>query len=89
MSAGSAHSFNKVLTQPKYASKSRASSSDPVDDASKKLRRMILVDGIPSTAVGFPVFVARFRLRTSSIASGSNFAATDMEDFAQNHRPQC
>ncbi|PPQ74490.1 hypothetical protein CVT26_007950 [Gymnopilus dilepis] len=41
-----AHSFNKLLNQPKAVSKSRLNGD--VDDAVKKLRRMILVDGIPS-----------------------------------------
>jgi len=46
-----AHSFNKLLTQPKYTSKSRAS-GEP-DDGTKKLRRMILVEGIPSAVASF------------------------------------
>jgi len=45
MSAATAHSFNKLLSQPKAASKSRAGETD---DGTKKLRRMILVEGIPS-----------------------------------------
>ncbi|KAG5652478.1 hypothetical protein H0H81_004886 [Sphagnurus paluster] len=47
MSATTAHSFNKILNQTKVASKSR--SSGEVDDGTKKLRRMILVEGIPSS----------------------------------------
>ncbi|KAK0212387.1 TBC-domain-containing protein [Desarmillaria ectypa] len=48
MSSGTAtaHSFARLLNQPKISSKSRASGE--VDDGTKKLRRMILVDGIPS-----------------------------------------
>ncbi|KAK2467832.1 hypothetical protein APHAL10511_000127 [Amanita phalloides] len=45
MSAAAAHSFNKILNQPKI-SKSR-SHAEP-DDGTKKLRRLILVEGIPS-----------------------------------------
>ncbi|KAF9528536.1 bub2 protein [Crepidotus variabilis] len=41
-----AHSFNKLLNQPKAVSKSRATGE--ADDGTKKLRRMILVEGIPS-----------------------------------------
>ncbi|KAJ8518199.1 hypothetical protein ONZ45_g4703 [Pleurotus djamor] len=44
--AATAHSFNKLLNQPKSASRSRGS-ADP-DEGIKKLRRLILVDGIPS-----------------------------------------
>jgi cell cycle arrest protein BUB2 len=47
--AATAHSFNKILNQPKVSSKSR--SSGDLDDGTKKLRRMILVDGIPSSVV--------------------------------------
>ncbi|TFK44521.1 rab-GTPase-TBC domain-containing protein [Crucibulum laeve] len=47
MAAATAHSFNKLLSQPKAASKSRASGE--IDDGTKKLRRMILVEGIPSS----------------------------------------
>ncbi|KAF8813678.1 TBC-domain-containing protein [Phlegmacium glaucopus] len=46
MSTAAAHSFNKLLSQPKAASKSRATGE--TDDGTKKLRRMILVEGIPS-----------------------------------------
>ncbi|KAJ8457478.1 hypothetical protein ONZ45_g18297 [Pleurotus djamor] len=44
--AATAHSFNKLLNQPNSASRSRGS-ADP-DEGIKKLRRLILVDGIPS-----------------------------------------
>lgn len=44
--AATAHSFNKILNQYKSSSKQRSSSD--VDEAIKKLRRLILVDGIPS-----------------------------------------
>ncbi|KIY43289.1 TBC-domain-containing protein [Fistulina hepatica ATCC 64428] len=47
-SSKTAHSFNKLLGQPKSASKSRGSSD--VDDSVRKLRRLILVEGIPSAA---------------------------------------
>jgi cell cycle arrest protein BUB2 len=45
--AAAAHSFNKVLNQHK-SSKSRRSGD--ADEGLKKLRRMILVEGIPSKA---------------------------------------
>ncbi|KAG7449786.1 TBC-domain-containing protein [Guyanagaster necrorhizus] len=47
-STATVHSFARFLNQPKISSKSRASGE--VDDGTKKLRRMILVDGIPSAA---------------------------------------
>ncbi|KAG8214008.1 hypothetical protein J3R82DRAFT_10760 [Butyriboletus roseoflavus] len=46
--AAAAHSFNKILNQHK-SSKSRRSGD--VDEGVKKLRRLILVDGIPSKIV--------------------------------------
>ena len=54
MSAATAHSFNKLLSQPKAASKSRATGEH--DDGTKKLRRMILVEGIPSAVVRYKKF---------------------------------
>ncbi|KAL0956159.1 hypothetical protein HGRIS_002320 [Hohenbuehelia grisea] len=43
-----AHSFNKILHAPRNTTKAR--SSTDVEDCLKKLRRLILVDGIPSAA---------------------------------------
>ncbi|KAF9059803.1 bub2 protein [Rhodocollybia butyracea] len=43
MSATTAHSFNKVLSKPKFSSKSRSTNVEVDDDSNlKKLRRMIL-----------------------------------------------
>ncbi|KAJ8592327.1 TBC-domain-containing protein [Rhizopogon salebrosus TDB-379] len=42
-----AHSFNKILNQPRSSKSKR---SGDVDEGTKKLRRMILVEGIPSVA---------------------------------------
>jgi cell cycle arrest protein BUB2 len=47
--AATAHTFNKILSQPKLSSKTR--SSEDVEESVKKLRRLILIDGIPSKAV--------------------------------------
>ncbi|EIW82788.1 TBC-domain-containing protein [Coniophora puteana RWD-64-598 SS2] len=44
--AAAAHSFNKILAQPGKSTKSKRSGD--VDESVKKLRRMILVEGIPS-----------------------------------------
>jgi len=46
--AATAHAFNKILSHPKLSSKSRA--SDDVEENVKKLRRLILIEGIPSKA---------------------------------------
>ncbi|KAJ8076997.1 CDC16 protein [Marasmius tenuissimus] len=44
-----AHSFNKILSKPKYPSKSRGSGGETDEDSNiKKLRRLILVEGIPA-----------------------------------------
>ncbi|KAH9945905.1 bub2 protein [Epithele typhae] len=42
----SAHSFNKILNQYKTATKARSAAD--MEESTKKLRRLILVDGIPS-----------------------------------------
>lgn len=47
--AATAHSFNKILNQPRISSKYRSAAD--VEEAIKKLRRLILVDGIPSSVV--------------------------------------
>lgn len=47
--AAIAHSFTKVLNQHKHSSKLRSAAE--VEDSVKKLRRLILVDGIPSSVV--------------------------------------
>lgn len=47
--AATAHSFNKILNQYKSSSKHRHASD--VEESIKKLRRLILVDGIPSAVV--------------------------------------
>jgi len=46
--AATAHAFNKILSQPKLSSKTR--SPDDVEESVKKLRRLILIEGIPSKA---------------------------------------
>ncbi|RPD66373.1 bub2 protein [Lentinus tigrinus ALCF2SS1-7] len=46
--AATAHSFNKILNMFKSASKARTAAD--MEEATKKLRRLILVDGIPSAA---------------------------------------
>ena len=50
-----AYSFNKILNQPKLTSKSRQAGN--IDEAVKKLRRLILVEGIPSAVVSLVVVV--------------------------------
>ncbi|KAK7035210.1 CDC16 protein [Paramarasmius palmivorus] len=47
--ATTAHSFNKILSKPKFSSKSRGSGDVDDDSNLKKLRRLILVEGIPAT----------------------------------------
>ncbi|KAI9457812.1 TBC-domain-containing protein [Lactarius psammicola] len=44
--AATAHAFNKILSNPKLSSKSRT--PEDVEENVKKLRRLILIDGIPS-----------------------------------------
>ena len=47
--ATTVHAFNKILSQPKLSSKTRT--SEDVEESVKKLRRLILIEGIPSKAV--------------------------------------
>jgi hypothetical protein len=47
--ATTAHAFNKILGQPKPSSKTRT--PEDVEESVKKLRRLILIEGIPSKAV--------------------------------------
>ncbi|KAI0303355.1 TBC-domain-containing protein [Multifurca ochricompacta] len=46
--AATAHAFNKILSQPKISSKTRI--SEDVEESVKKLRRLILIEGVPSKA---------------------------------------
>lgn len=61
-----AHSFNKILNQPRiYSSKSRGTGESDDKDGTKKLRRLILVEGIPSSVVRCDFLVsavAHFRI---------------------------
>lgn len=45
----SAHVFNKILNQPRLSAKFRSQAD--VDEGVKKLRSLILVEGIPSSNV--------------------------------------
>jgi cell cycle arrest protein BUB2 len=44
--ATTVHAFNKILAQPKLSSRTRT--PEDVEDSVKKLRRLILIEGIPS-----------------------------------------
>lgn len=44
-----AHQFNKILNQK--SSSTRLRTAEDVDEALKKLRRLVLVNGIPSDVV--------------------------------------
>ena len=50
--AATAHSFNKILSPSRSSSKQRSAAD--VEESIKKLRRLILVDGIPSSVVRDP-----------------------------------
>ena len=74
MSAATAHSFNKLLSQPKAASKSRATGE--TDDGTKKLRRMILVEGIPSALV---CYITLLVLHNSELGHQQRIQLCDLE----------
>ena len=80
-----AHSFNKILNQYKTASKAR--SATDMEDATKKLRRLILVDGIPSTVV----CCTPWRVNESSQLdiTGSYTTTKDMENLTSRTRHIC
>lgn len=81
MAAAVAHSFNKLLSQPtKAISKSRATGE--IEDGTKKLRRMILVEGIPSSIVRSEHFQQLAMIYPIGI--GPNLAPTDMENSASS-----
>lgn len=79
MSTAVAHSFNKLLNQPKSATKSKANRD--ADDCVKRLRRMILVEGIPSAAVCLKSSVCQIG---PEAVVGSRSSAPDMENTAQS-----
>ncbi|KAF7375960.1 TBC-domain-containing protein [Mycena sanguinolenta] len=85
MSSATAHSFNKILNQPKLSSKSR--SSGDIDDGTKKLRRMILVEGIPSVAASHAAWT--FLRRITPIYPGSYSSSSNMEDSPPSKQPVC
>jgi hypothetical protein len=55
--AATAHAFNKILSQPRLSSKSRT--PDDVEESVKKLRRLILIEGVPSKAVRYSLLSSR------------------------------
>ena len=82
--AATAHAFNKILSHPKLSSKSRT--SDDVEENVKKLRRLILIEGIPSKAVRTLIPPPP----TVCLHYVGPYATTqDMENPAQGHRPAC
>jgi len=81
--AAAAHAFNKILSQPKLSSKTRT--SDDVEESVKKLRRLILIEGIPSKAVCTPTFRPWRLLLT--IFVGSHAATQDLENLVESQRP--
>lgn len=72
-----AHSFNKILNQPRLSSKSRQSGD--VEEAVKKLRRLILVEGIPSSVVSLDLVIEC--CPTTLHAAGSDIKTKNMEDI--------
>jgi hypothetical protein len=89
--AATAHAFNKILSQPKLSSKTRT--PEDVEESVKKLRRLILIEGIPSKAVRTPLgFLPRFShvciafiifVFVFVLSAGSYTAIQDMENPAQ------
>lgn len=79
--ATTAHSFNKILNQ--YRSSSKQRSASDIEEAVRKLRRLILVDTIPSDVVS--TFVVQFTCYTTIISiscEGSHSPTTNLEDTA-------
>jgi hypothetical protein len=87
--AATAHAFNKILSQPKLSSKTRT--PEDVEESVKKLRRLILIEGIPSKAVRIPLGLPWFSHVCTALSSffcfvlfaGSYTAIQDLENSAQ------
>ena len=77
--AATAHTFNKILAQPKLSSKPRT--SDDVEESVKKLRRLILIEGIPSKAVRSCVSFPLRDLSFLFLFAGSYLAIQNLENF--------
>lgn len=73
-----AHSFNKILNQPRLTSKSRQAGD--IDEAVKKLRRLILVEGIPSAIVSLAIVVGRRYSTQVPCLPGPGITTSHMED---------
>ena len=71
-----AKSFNKILALPR--SSSRVRSTADLNEAVKKLRRLILVDGIPSATVGS--VSCSMKCSSHIMRTGSHPSTQDMED---------
>lgn len=65
--SASAHSFNKILNAHRSATRTR--SAVDIEESIKKLRRLILVDGIPSSAVSLLSLTPRMRTVLTSCCS--------------------
>lgn len=55
-----AHSFSKILAPSKTSSKSR--SQQDVEEGVRKLRRLILIDGIPSQVVCYAISLSSHQI---------------------------
>ena len=77
--AATAHAFNKILSHPKLSS---------VEENVKKLRRLILIEGIPSKTVRI-LFVSPCHRFFVHQFVGPYIAIQDLENPAQGHRPSC
>ena len=82
--AATAHTFNKILAQPKLSSKTR--SPEDVEESVKKLRRLILIDGIPSKAVCSLTSLCSVSMCCVYSFAGPYVALQDLENFAQGQR---
>jgi hypothetical protein len=90
--AATAHAFNKILSQPKLSSKKRT--PEDVEESVKKLRRLILIEGIPSKAVRTPFGLASAIPRRIALCvhlflgwflfAGSYAAIQDLENPSQS-----
>ncbi|KAG8944910.1 hypothetical protein FRC04_001350 [Tulasnella sp. 424] len=76
-----AHAFNKLLNQPRLSTKFRTQAD--VEDGLKKLRRLILVEGIPFTVVSALRVVGIDVVWCGKLIDfGSDFETEDMETLA-------
>jgi hypothetical protein len=83
--ASTAHSFNKIFNQARTHAKFRTPAD--VSDSVKKIRRLILVEGIPTAIVRTRVHLAHRIADRTCQKIGSDIASEDLEGASRRDGP--